>query len=72
MLTLCFIKQSLSKALRELEVNGLITRTVVSSVSYELTPYSCTLDKMVNELMKWGDQHRERIIALRKLESISN
>ena len=62
----------LSKELRDLEVNGLITRTVVSttpvSVSYELTPYSCTLDKVVKELMLWGSQHRDRIVALRKLE----
>ncbi|RZJ76683.1 MAG: transcriptional regulator [Flavobacterium sp.] len=60
----------LSKELRELEINGLVLRTVTStipvSVSYELTAYSCTLDGVVRELMNWGNQHRERIIAMRK------
>ncbi|WP_448703055.1 winged helix-turn-helix transcriptional regulator [Mucilaginibacter sp. AW1-3] len=37
------------------------TRPVV--VMYELTPYSSSLDQVMNELRKWGMQHRERIDA---------
>lgn len=56
----------LSKELKELETNEFVTRKVFSSrpvsVLYELTPYSRSLDKVLEELRNWGLQHRERIM----------
>jgi len=57
----------LSKELRELETNQMITRTVYDSVpvvvEYSLTEYGTSLDDVIRELHKWGTQHRKRIMA---------
>lgn len=56
----------LSKELQELELNGLITRSVLDTkpitVEYELTEYGRTLKPIIDEMASWGKQHRERII----------
>jgi len=56
----------LSKELRELELNGLVRRTVYDTkpvtVEYELTPYGKTLESIIQEMSKWGTQHRRRIM----------
>lgn len=55
----------LSNELKELELNGFITRTVYTgtpvSVEYELTEYSETLHKVIFSLSEWGMMHREKI-----------
>ncbi len=55
----------LTKELKELELNGFITRhvypTTPVSVLYKTTPYSGTLQSVLNELRNWGAQHREKI-----------
>ena len=55
----------LSKELRELEMNQLVTRTVYDTlpvtVEYELTKYGRTLDKVVMALRDWGVKHRKKI-----------
>ena len=60
----------LSKELKELEVNQLITRTVYDTtpvtVEYELTPYGHTLQDVMIALRDWGVKHRNRIIGPRK------
>lgn len=60
----------LSKELKELELNEFVERRVYSTtpvtVIYQLTPYSQSLDNLVDELRNWGIQHRQRIIASRK------
>ncbi|MEZ2334203.1 winged helix-turn-helix transcriptional regulator [Mucilaginibacter sp. RCC_168] len=60
----------LSKELKELELNEFVKRNVFSTtpvtVTYEATPYSQTLGPVLEELQKWGKQHRERIIASRR------
>jgi len=60
----------LSKELKELELNEFLVRNVYSttpvSITYELTPYSRSLDKVLFELKEWGTQHRQRIVASRK------
>jgi DNA-binding HxlR family transcriptional regulator len=60
----------LSKELKELELNEFVVRKVFSTtpvtVTYELTPYSETLEKVLSELRNWGTQHRERLIANRR------
>jgi DNA-binding HxlR family transcriptional regulator len=60
----------LSKELKELELNEFVIRKVYSTtpvtVTYQLTPYSQTLDKVMYELRDWGVKHRQRIVASRK------
>ncbi|MDT0677944.1 winged helix-turn-helix transcriptional regulator [Autumnicola musiva] len=58
--------KSLSKELKELEGNQLITRTVFDTfpprVMYSITAHGRSLEKVINELRDWGNQHREKII----------
>ncbi len=62
----------LSKELKDLEVNQLIKRTVYDtmpvSVEYSMTPYGATLEKVIDELHKWGSQHRKRMLKKREVE----
>jgi len=55
----------LSKELRELEINGLVTRKVCDTkpitVEYELSAYGETLQGITNEMINWGLKHREKI-----------
>ncbi len=55
----------LSNELKDLELNGFIKRTVYTQtpvvVEYELTPYSNTLDKVLDALVSWGTRHRAKI-----------
>jgi DNA-binding HxlR family transcriptional regulator len=56
----------LSKELQELEINGLVNRTVMDTkpvtVKYELTAYGHTLKPIIDEMASWGRQHRHKII----------
>jgi DNA-binding HxlR family transcriptional regulator len=56
----------LSKELHEMEMNGLVTRTVCDTrpitVEYALTPYSETLNEVLIALEAWGQNHRKRIM----------
>jgi DNA-binding HxlR family transcriptional regulator len=64
----------LSKELKELELNEFVVRKVFSTtpvtVTYELTLYSSSLDKVIDELRDWGLKHRERLVANRKKEVV--
>ncbi len=55
----------LSKELQDLEINGVITRTVNATkpitVSYELTQYGHTLEPIIQALADWGTNHRRKI-----------
>jgi DNA-binding HxlR family transcriptional regulator len=55
----------LSKELKDLEINGFVTRLVYPTtpvtVIYQSTAYSGTLKSVLNELKQWGKQHREKI-----------
>ena len=57
----------LSKELKEMEQNEFVVRNVYATtpviIEYELTPYSQTLDPVIEALQAWGIQHRERIIG---------
>lgn len=57
----------LSKELKDLEMNELISRRVYNTlpvtVEYELTQYGETIQPLIAELHKWGSKHRKRIIA---------
>jgi DNA-binding HxlR family transcriptional regulator len=62
----------LSKELKELELNEFVTRTVYATspvtVEYELTPYSQSLNKIIEELRGWGLQHRKRLMSKSRLQ----
>lgn len=55
----------LSKELQDLESNGLVLRKVCDTkpitVEYELTDYGRTLQDIIDEMVKWGKSHREKI-----------
>ncbi|MCC9139015.1 winged helix-turn-helix transcriptional regulator [Pontibacter silvestris] len=57
----------LSKELKELEINQLVTRTVLDTqpvtVQYELTEHGLTLKTIINNLTEWGIEHRKRIMG---------
>ncbi len=57
----------LSKELQEMELNGLVTRTVCDTkpvtVEYALTPYSETLKEVLDAMGRWGEQHRKKIMS---------
>lgn len=57
----------LSKELHEMEMNGLVTRTVCDTrpitVEYALTPYSETLNEVLCAMEAWGQNHRKRIMG---------
>ena len=63
----------LSKELKELELNGIVKRTVYDStpvtVEYELTESAKQLSNVMNTMIEWGINHREeakREITLEK------
>ena len=55
----------LSKELQDLEMNHLISRTVVNTkpitVEYEITEYGKTLAPILDEIAKWGIEYRESL-----------
>ncbi|MBP7515655.1 MAG: helix-turn-helix transcriptional regulator [Flavobacteriales bacterium] len=57
--------KTLSKELKDLEQNGLVTRTVLDTmpvtVRYGITPYGRTLERLLLDLRAWGMGHREYI-----------
>lgn len=59
----------ISKELKELEINGIITRTVHNTtpvlVEYELTPSGRRLHEVMDKMIEWGLLHRETTIAER-------
>jgi len=62
----------LSKELKEMELNDLVTRRVISTtpviVEYSLTAYSETLTPLTNALHAWGSQHRQRVFEKARQE----
>ncbi|HDZ13585.1 hypothetical protein LCGC14_1216240 [marine sediment metagenome] len=57
----------LSRELKELEMNQLITRAVLNTqpvtVEYEITEYGSTLKNLTTTIAEWGISHRKKIIA---------
>ncbi|AQZ67687.1 Redox-sensing transcriptional regulator QorR, putative [[Actinomadura] parvosata subsp. kistnae] len=62
-------QRMLSVTLRQLERDGLVSRTVhpvvPPRVDYELTPLGRTLHQTIKSLVTWTEQHQEEIIAAR-------
>jgi DNA-binding HxlR family transcriptional regulator len=65
----------LSKELKELETNKLITRTVLDThpitVQYQLTDHGKSLQTIINNLTDWGIKHRLEIIGSSELLNIN-
>jgi DNA-binding HxlR family transcriptional regulator len=57
----------LSKELRDLEQNQLVSRTVKATVpvtvEYQLTAHGRTLEPLIAAMRDWGNKHRARIMA---------
>jgi len=57
----------LSKELRDLEVNGIVTRTVFDTIPvtvvYELTQSGESFRRVLDVMVDWGMQHRETVLA---------
>ena len=56
----------LSKELKDLELNGMVRRTVYDAipviVEYELTKSGFTLSEVLDKMMEWGVAHRKEIM----------
>ncbi|SFJ20734.1 winged helix-turn-helix transcriptional regulator [Myroides guanonis] len=55
----------LSKELQSLEINHLVSRTVLNTkpitVEYEVTKYGETLKPIIDEIAKWGADYRKNL-----------
>lgn len=55
----------LSKELQDLEMNNLISRTVMNTkpitVEYSITEYGKSLSSLIDELTKWGSEYRKSV-----------
>ena len=59
--------RALTNALRDLEMNGLVSRevfpTVPMKVEYSLTDYGFQLEPVIESIRNWGKEHRKRVIG---------
>lgn len=57
----------LSKELKDLEVNGIVKRTVYNTipvtVEYELTRSGGSLEQLLESMITWGLEHRKNILG---------
>ena len=55
----------LSKELQDLEMNNLVSRTVMNTkpitVEYSITEYGKTLSSLIDELANWGIEYRKSV-----------
>ena len=62
----------LSRELKDMELNKLITRTVYADspvlVEYESTGYCKTFSPIILEMIKWGKEHRKIITGKKAME----
>lgn len=60
----------LSKELQDLEMNNLVSRTVMNTkpitVEYSITEYGKTLSSLIDELAKWGTAYRKFVYSKNK------
>jgi len=57
----------LSKELKELEMNGIVVRTVYNtipvSVEYELSNSGKSITEVLDKMVDWGIEHRKAVIS---------
>jgi DNA-binding HxlR family transcriptional regulator len=62
-------QKMLTQSLRDLERDGLVTRTVTASVpvrvDYELTPLGLDLHAVIQPLKEWAETHMAQVLAHR-------
>jgi DNA-binding HxlR family transcriptional regulator len=55
----------LSRELKEMEANQLVTRTVIPNtpvlIEYTVTDYCQSFGNIILEMIRWGKQHREKL-----------
>lgn len=60
----------LSKELKDLEANGIVTRTVYNTipvtVEYELTRSGESFKKVLDVMVEWGLQHRASVLGKKR------
>ncbi|MGN6618288.1 MAG: winged helix-turn-helix transcriptional regulator [Ilyomonas sp.] len=60
----------LSKELKDLEMNGIVTRTVYDTipvtVEYELTKSGRSFSKVLDVMVEWGLQHRKNVMGKKR------
>lgn len=65
----------LSNELKELELNGFVKRNVFTGtpvvIEYETTGYSDTLAEVLQSLVSWGSNHREKVMREAKKKAVS-
>lgn len=65
--------KTLSKELKDLEMNQLVTRTqndtMPVSVNYEITDFGRSLQHVINALGEWGIKYRQHIIQENEMRS---
>lgn len=58
----------LSKELKDLEANGIVTRTVYDTtpvtVEYKLTDSGYSLDTVLDVMIEWGLEHRKKTVGI--------
>jgi DNA-binding HxlR family transcriptional regulator len=63
-------KQTLTNQLRELEMDGIIERTIYAEipprVEYSITPYGETLLPIIDSMSRWAREHMP--VQMRKVE----
>ena len=68
--TIGITDRMLSKELKELEINQLVSRTIYNTfppmVEYTITEHGKSLQKVIDELGEWGILHRKKIISREK------
>ncbi|RFS26615.1 transcriptional regulator [Chitinophaga silvatica] len=57
----------LSKELKDLEINGIISRMENSGVEYHLTPSGNNISPILDAMIKWGIEHRNTYIGNKSL-----
>ncbi|MBE9462135.1 winged helix-turn-helix transcriptional regulator [Dyadobacter subterraneus] len=57
----------LSQQLQELETNQLVGRKVCDTkpvtVEYSATPYAATLKEVIDAMIRWGQNHKRKIVT---------
>jgi len=69
----CVTQRMLTKQLRELEADGLVTRIVYAEVpprvEYELTDAGASLGPILHSLKNWGESHAMTLIENRNVDT---
>lgn len=62
-------QKMLTQTLRQLERDGMVTRTVTPSVpvrvDYELTPLGASLHGLLRPVVRWAEQHMDQVFQAR-------